>query len=577
MCSIETEKRLSKLFMILAEGERTVEISRKVLSELKEFEPFTIFRNLDGERKNKIDSYNIINFLQNKGIYVSDQEAQLIILFYDQDFDCFLSYSEFINLIQSESGVNSSNKIYNKNEISFNVDYSLVKLLEKEVELARKFLYGLKDLKCRYDFNIHNIYHSIKSYSTITPDSIRTFLKKNEISFLDSDIKFIIKRLDLNKDGKIDLCEFHSLFGFPECSFCCPCINCSSCDICYCDSCFPDDSCHFHGQATNNEPPNKAYQRKEENNLNNNANNQKNKKLASNNDSPLRDNDNKDNNNYYDYNYNENKVSNSLFIRDSPKREKYNNINLTSSNNEKENENVENVRKIKNYQKGLNDFEINQFNNFLKLLMNTEREIEEKKVDLSLKQDFNCEDAFRIFEKNGRGFLTKEDLKYGLYLLGVDYNDFIINLLFKRFNFEYKNEINYADFFDMLIPFEKEYRNDIEERIPYSNSFQCIEVFSEKTIKCLRNVLNTIINSEIKINEMRKNLSGLMRKLKDIFRMFDTKGLGFFEFEDYINYLKKNQILDESLNVDLLFIRLDKNRNGKIYFSELADEFEALY
>ena len=89
MCSIETEKRLSKLFMILAEGERTVEISRKVLSELKEFEPFTIFRNLDGERKNKIDSYNITNYLQNKGIYVSEQEAQLIILFYDQDFDCF--------------------------------------------------------------------------------------------------------------------------------------------------------------------------------------------------------------------------------------------------------------------------------------------------------------------------------------------------------------------------------------------------------------------------------------------------------------------------------------------------------
>jgi Ca2+-binding EF-hand superfamily protein len=568
MCSIETEKRLSKLLMILAEGERTVEISRKVLSELKEYEPFTIFRNLDGERKNKIDSFNIINYLENKGIYVSEQEAQLIILFYDQDFDCFLSFSEFINLIQSESNINSSNKIYNKNEIPFNVDYSFVKLLEKEVELARKFLYALKDLKCRYDFNIHNIYHSIKSYSTITPDSIRSFFTKNEIQFLDSDIKFIIKRLDLNKDGKIDLCEFHSLLGFPECSFCCPCMSCSSCDFCYCNSCFPDNSCHFHGQPINNEPSNKAYKRKEENNINNNNNNQKNRILKSRNDSPLRDNDN---NNYY----NKNKVSNSLFIRDSPQKKNYDDINLSSPNDQ--NENVENVRKIKNYSKGLNNYEINQFNNFLKLLMDTEREIEEKKVDLSLKQDFNCEDAFRIFEKNGRGFLTKEDMKYGLYLLGVNYNDFIINLLFKRFNFEYKNEINYADFFDMLIPFEKEYRNDIEERIPYSNSFQCIEVFSEKTIKCLRNVLNTIINSEIKINEMRKRLSGLMRKLKDIFRMFDTKGLGFFEFEDYINYLKKNQLLDESLNIDLLFIRLDKNRNGKIYFSELADEFEALY
>ena len=290
MCSKETEKRLSRLLMILAEGERTIEISRKVLSELKEFEPFTIFKNLDGERKNKIDSYNIIYYLQNKGIYVSEQEAQLIILFYDQDFDSFLSYSEFINLIQSENNPNSSNKVYNK-EISFNVDYSFVKLLEKEVELARKFLYALKDLKCRYDFNIHNIYHSIKSYSSITPDSIRLFLKRNEISYLDSDIKFIIKRLDLNKDGKIDLYEFHSLFGFPECSLCCPCINCTSCDICYCDSYFCDNASSFYGQTDNNDLPNKAYHRRAENNLDNNNNFQKNKIVTVKYDSPLKDSD----------------------------------------------------------------------------------------------------------------------------------------------------------------------------------------------------------------------------------------------------------------------------------------------
>ena len=210
--------------------------------------------------------------------------------------------------------------------------------------------------------------------------------------------------------------------------------------------------------------------------------------------------------------------------------------------------------------------------------MNAEKVIEQKKIDLALYREFNCEDAFRIFEKNGRGFLTKDDLKYGLYLLGINTSDFIINLLFKRFDLQKLDEISYPDFFDMIIPFEKKFRNDVEQRPPRSfSTFQNIEIFSQKTIICLRNVFNLIIEYENKINEMRKSFSILVRKLKYIFRMFDLNGLGFFNFQDFIRYLKGNELLDESLNADLLFIRLDKNRNGKIDFTEVADEIEALY
>ena len=30
--------------------------------------------------------------------------------------------------------------------------------------------------------------------------------------------------MDLNRDGKIDLSEFHVLLGYPNCFYCCPCI-----------------------------------------------------------------------------------------------------------------------------------------------------------------------------------------------------------------------------------------------------------------------------------------------------------------------------------------------------------------
>ena len=625
MCSIETEKRIAKLFMILAEGERSIEISRQVLSDLKEFDSYQIFKNLDYESKNKIDAYNIIDYLKNKGIYSSEEEAQLIVLFYDQDYDTYLSFTEFINLIQSEKILQKSSCRSPGEELSYNVDYSFGKLLEKEVELARNVLYALKDIKCRYDFNIHNLFHSVKSYNTITPESVRNFLEKYSVQYLDSDIKAIIKRLDFNKDGRIDLCEFHALLGFPNCGFCCPCISCDSCGACYCDSCFTNYPCYLHvkiddnnnnsfnlnnynSMRINNNLKTNTLNNNYINNINNNNNYtmppQKNLQLSQ----PLNtkinyfsspiindddDNDNKE--------VQKKQLSNSLSIRRSPERkyapiqvELCNNCNqipcICGQLNRKENNNNYNNSEINlnnlnintnnNLQNNtnLNEFEKNQFNDFLKMLMKAETEIEQRKIDLSLNPDFNCEDAFRIFEKNGRGFLTKDDLKYGLYLLGINTSDFIINLLFKRFDLQKEDEINYADFFDILIPFEKKFRNDVEQRPPRSFcAINNIEIFSEKTIICLRNVLNLIINLENEINEMRKGFSILIRRIKDIFKMFDLQGLGFFNFKDFIRYLKDNDMLDESLNVDLLFIRLDKNRNGKIDFTEIADEIEALY
>ena len=631
MLSIETEKRIAKLFIILAEGERTVEISRQVLSDLKEFDSYQIFKNIDIEGKNKIDYCSIVDYLRNKGIYASDEEAQLIILFYDQDYDTTLSYSEFINLIQSEKVLQKTSNKCPRSELSYNVEYSFGKLLEKEVELARNVIYALKDINCRYDFNIHNIFHYVKNWNSITPDSVRNFLDKNNITYLDSDIKSIIKRLDINKDGRIDLCEFHALLGFPNCAYCCPCVNCPSCGTCYCDSCYSDYPCYFHGKIHNN------YNSLNKRNKSQNELNQQNNNIKYNAKSFINyDNNNNINNNYSmpqmnnllltqpintknNYatsspekaNNNDNnddeispqKVSNSLYIRRSPER-KYsplevnlcqicnnipctcgeintnqNNLNNNNKNsqinlNNQNNQNNNDIQKFSN----LNNFEKKQFNDFLKVLMDAEKEIEQKKIDLALMPDFNCEDAFRIFEKNGRGYLTQDDLKYGLYLLGINVNDFIINLLFKRFDLQKQDQINFADFFDMLIPFEKSYRNGVEQRLPHSfNALQCVEIFSEKTIICMRNLFNAIIKNENEINEMRKGFSILIRRLKDIFKLFDKEGFGFFGFDEFITYLKDNEMLEESLNVDLLFIRLDKNRNGKIDFTEIADEIQALY
>ena len=55
----------------------------------------------------------------------------------------------------------------------------------------------------------------------------------------------------------------------------------------------------------------------------------------------------------------------------------------------------------------------------LKGQLNQERDIDQAKIDLTNRPDFNLFDAFRIFDIDNRGYVLSSDLKYGLNDLGV--------------------------------------------------------------------------------------------------------------------------------------------------------------
>ena len=64
MLSTETETRVAKLILILAEGEKSSQITRQVLSEQRDFDPYLAFKRIDKEGKNYIDEYNIVDFMK---------------------------------------------------------------------------------------------------------------------------------------------------------------------------------------------------------------------------------------------------------------------------------------------------------------------------------------------------------------------------------------------------------------------------------------------------------------------------------------------------------------------------------
>ena len=172
--------KICQILMELSECERSVEITRRVLIDSNEFDPFQIFKKLDIENKNYISPKDIINFMSLKNINIFLEEAKFIIFFYDKDQDGLLSFDEFLNLIQSKNPkvIKNKNDInYSiKNEMSYKIEFSFTKLMEKEIKLVQKMMNYINLFK----FDLHDIYHQMKSVNIncITKESLKNFLEK---------------------------------------------------------------------------------------------------------------------------------------------------------------------------------------------------------------------------------------------------------------------------------------------------------------------------------------------------------------------------------------------------------------
>ena len=232
----------------------------------------------------------------------------------------------------------------------------------------------------------------------------------------------------------------------------------------------------------------------------------------------------------------------------------------------------------KNRIKNKNEYEENQFIDYLREAMLHESKIEQLKINLSLRSDFNWEEVFRIFELEGRGFLSKEDLIIGFNKFGIYPKDSDISLLLKRYDLKKEGFISYPDFFDLIVPFSKYHRIMVDKRkINGENNMFNPNEFSRETLDCMRNVFVSIFNGEFILNKMRESFTSLKMKFNDIFQLMIPTENGFLGEKELAIFLQKIGIFKNSNDCDLIFLRLNKKRNGKIDFQEMCDEIEAEY
>lgn len=183
-------------------------------------------------------------------------------------------------------------------------------------------------------------------------------------------------------------------------------------------------------------------------------------------------------------------------------------------------------------------YEEESFLNFVKDLVAEEKRTERLKTELTLKSDFNVEDLFRVFELDSRGYLTESDIKYGLNALDVYVNAAEINLLLKRFDTKNEGVLTFDGFFDMVAPYSREYRRILENRLPNSTySLTRSDVFLQSTKYLIKELFDLLLKSETNLEATRQRLNKLSRfSTRNTFEKLDRLDKSYISESDVISY-----------------------------------------
>ena len=128
MFSSEIENLVIKLLLTIINKEKEIEINRQILSQNIDFDIFQLYSFLDSQKKNCIDSSNIIDFLNKNGIYPNKLDIDFLIYFYDENKDNRISYTEFLNMILSNN--NNTLRNFAKKNIGSYLDNNISEEIE---------------------------------------------------------------------------------------------------------------------------------------------------------------------------------------------------------------------------------------------------------------------------------------------------------------------------------------------------------------------------------------------------------------------------------------------------------------
>jgi len=218
MLSFDTRNRLADILLAIGDGERQIEIVRQILCEQIDFEPYAAFKRIDRLRKGTIDAADICQFLSDNKVYYTENNCRAFIKRYDVDGDNELVYNEFLFAVlpmdnptlRTIATQRPNYDVEADQLLSYDIEYSLAKVIDREIAFYMHLDYAKVGLVNCYDFNYIDAFNAIDRFSTgvIDYNNLEEYFRRLGIYPNEDEMVAILRRLDRDDDGRINFDEF---------------------------------------------------------------------------------------------------------------------------------------------------------------------------------------------------------------------------------------------------------------------------------------------------------------------------------------------------------------------------------
>lgn len=540
MLSLELQSRLAHLLLQVADLERQVEITRQVLCELIDFEPYSAFRALDRFSTGALTSRDIEEFLLSQGIPCSSIESSSLVQQYDSDNDGRLSLPEFHNLVLPAANAARRDIVLTRTPLSATtaeVRYAMGRLMEREVIYQREVGQWRRELAGQRDFNPMDAFKAVnfREKAGIDKEMLLTFLLRSGNNPFEEDLHAIMRRFDTDGDGKLSYLEF--LEG----------ISAIEGNSALGNSTLPQyRSPNRRSTPLRHSPsPAKQPQPRTSSPLKGNASLRRSSPLSK---APAH--------------------SNSSFK--TPEKRKFADSSLANHSSAGRNF----PRSAKISFSPLSSQEEMELVNTLKQQLDMLRDLEEAKSDLVDLQDFNLIDGFRVLDVENKGYVACLELEEGLRVLGVRPLGDESYLLIRSYSKLSDSRLRFSDFSAMLTPKDAQMAAALAQREPYRSSLRDPrDAFSSETLQRFAQVLRLLLDCESLSERLRQRLSRRPEfNSYDAFQAIDRDRNGFITLEELRAVMEENGCKVSNRDLKCLMERYDKNRDGRVSYSEFVQE-----
>lgn len=206
--------------------------------------------------------------------------------------------------------------------------------------------------------------------------------------------------------------------------------------------------------------------------------------------------------------------------------------------------------------------------------------MEQAKINLAQRADFNLFDAFKIFDTHSAGYIFLGELKQGLAdigLHGVTYNE--LELYFKRYDRDHDGKLRFSEFCESMLPLDSYYASMLNRRSsnnvravpPHYARDECFTSYSTRLD--FKELWRTHLRVEQATEEQRQNLSSKpLFSAYEAFKTCDVNDNGIVSTHEIKKLLETRGFYVPHRQVSNLVDKFDKNRDGKISYSEFMEE-----